>query len=98
MKEKKFMNKREWLNRPDHYDSGAVHTKVYADGLNVDAEVCIWDCSRKITLNFRCDEKDVKERAEKLNKLISHLTEMRDAMGKAYEYHLEVKDDSEDDY
>ena len=81
-KEKKYLNKRDWLNPPDHWDTGAIQFNVTFDLGYVDVNLSIWDCSRKATLGLGFgNEKEAKQRADKIDKLINHLEEIKVAMG-----------------
>jgi len=95
MTEKTFLSKRKWLNPKNHSDTGMYAVSVSADEYGVNGSFTLWDCSRKITLDFFCEEKDAKIRADKIDMLINGLQEMKEAMGKAYDYHLEAKEEEE---
>lgn len=79
---------RKWLNPKGHWDTGAIQWEVRTSGTIhvIEGNLSIWDCGRKITLNFSAyNPQDLKQRARKLELLISELEEFREAMGKAYE-------------
>lgn len=93
-KEKTFLAKRKWLNPIDHADTGMFSMDVSAESYGVSGTFTLWDCGRKVSLDFWVsDEKDAKARANKLDMLISGLQEMKEAMGKAYNFYLENKTD-----
>jgi len=97
-KEKIFLNKREWLNPKGHADTGAIASKVSADKYGVYGHISIWDCGRKIELSIYYDnEKEAKQRARKLQMLIDHMKEVQVALGQAYPYYLEHKEEEDDD-
>ena len=98
-KEKKFGTRRRWLNPKGHSDTGMISWEVIADSAHVDAGFSMWDCSRKISLDFSIWEpKDAEQRAEKLDFLIEELTAMREAMADAYKYHVvEAAKESDDE-
>jgi len=86
MKEKKFLSIRKWLNPKDSADSGMVTAHVTASYGIVDSSLTIWDCARKITLDFGFyDEKAAVQRAQKLDLLIDTLQQMKAQMGVAFE-------------
>lgn len=92
--------KRKWLNPKTHSDLGAIKYKVHHDGGTgwVAAEVDIWDCGRKITLDFDCHNKrDAKNRTKKLDILIESLQEMKVHLNKALDYDDVFEYDEEDD-
>lgn len=92
-KEKSFLKKRSWLNPNGHDDTGMYSISVSGHVWGLDASFDIWDCSRKISLSFYCtNEKDFKQRAQKIDNLIAGLQEMKEAIGKAYEYHIQVRE------
>lgn len=91
------MNKRIWLNPKTSYDTGALHVYVtrHSDSSYIDAELSLWDCSRKIHLSFGCNGytlKETQERANKIDLIINALQEMKVAMGKAYNDILSEED------
>lgn len=92
MKEKTFLNKRKWLNPIDHSDTGMYSIDVSADDYGANGTFTLWDCGRKVSLDFCCTEKDAKIRADKINMLIGGLQEMKVALGKAYNFYLENKE------
>lgn len=94
---KYYLNKRKWLNPIRHEDSGAVHYSVYNGDYGwVDADLTIWDCSRKITLNLGfSNPTEAKQRAIKINSLIKALEEMKKAMGEAYEDVCNYREETE---
>jgi len=86
MKEKKFLSIRKWLNPKDSADSGMVQAFVASSYGCVDSSLTIWDCSRKITLDFSFyDEKSAAQRAQKLDLLIDAMQQMKAKMGVAFE-------------
>lgn len=92
---------RTWLNPLKSDDDGMIKWGVYQDGEFVNAEFAIWDCSRKVSLNFDFSSADVRyntsgeERAKKLDLLIKELTDMRKALGEAYSLAHKAEDEHE---
>ena len=85
MSEKIYLSSRKWLNPIGGCDSGAIQYSVHSDYGYVEANMDIWDCSKKAQLTFSFeDEKSAKIRLKKINILISSLEDMKKAMGKAY--------------
>lgn len=88
---KKYVNKRLWLNPISSSNSGAVTYSVSADlgdetWQGIDAEFVIWDCYRKVGLDFSMyDAKTATEVATKINALIVALEEFKVHLGKAWE-------------
>jgi hypothetical protein len=85
---------RKWLNPHRHDDTGMFSWFVeYESDLEehyptdwVDASLDVWDCSRKASLNFGfSNEKQAKQRAEKIDMLITALQDMKKAMAEAYQ-------------
>lgn len=80
---KRMTYKREWLNPPTSSDSGAISYCYGHDYNYYQSDMTIWDCSRKITLDFGFTlgkRKEQSARIKKINILIKALIEMRDAM------------------
>lgn len=78
---------RVWLNPPNHYDTGALHWNVSACGSYVDADLTIWDCGRKVTLNFSFgNDKDAKLRANKIDLVIKELAKFKEALGEGLSF------------
>lgn len=84
---------RQWLNPERHDDTGMFAWFVeYERDENdsypsdwVEAALDIWDCSRKVSLNFGfSNEKQAKQRAEKIDMLITALQDMKKVMAEAY--------------
>ena len=91
--DKTFGKTRRWLNPKAHSDTGMISWDVSASGYSVEAEFSMWDCSRKINLDFNVyNEKDARDRAAKLDILIEELTKMREAMADAYAHYTVEKD------
>jgi len=90
-----FGESRKWLNPLKSNDTGMMSWIVCIDEWSpkyVDVSVGFWDCGRKIDLDlgFSTDkQKTVKERAAKINTMISELEKVRDNMSAAYLYSLE---------
>lgn len=99
-KSKKYLKTRHWLNPKDHCDTGMISAEVtYESYCYVSANLEIWDCSRKIALDLGFDPrryKDVAQRADKIDRIIKTLTEMRASMEKAY-LENRLNGDEEDD-
>lgn len=95
MKDKTFLNKREWLNSKTDCDTGAVHTTVSADEYSLNADMTLWDCSKKITLNFSIwDKSGIKQRKAKIAKLINHLKQLETAIDKGSVHFLKLKEEA----
>ncbi|MCA1799746.1 MAG: hypothetical protein LC650_00445 [Actinobacteria bacterium] len=76
--------RREFLNREGHHTLASILATILASKKEVktwmDAEIVITDCYRAITLEFDAyDKEDYENSVEKLDKLISTLTEFREA-------------------
>ena len=91
MKYKVYKKGRAWLNHVDSYNSGAIQYKVSADRpwkegyIDICAELSIWDCSRKITLDFNAsDEKEAKKVADKIQILQNALQDIKEGLSEAY--------------
>lgn len=85
MSDKIYLSKRKWLNPKSKCDSGAIQYSVHSEYNYIEANMDIWDCSKKIGLTFSFgDKKNAKIRLVKINILIDSLIEMKKAMGKAY--------------
>ena len=85
MSEKIYLSGRKWLNPTGGCDSGAIQYSVHSEYGYVEANMDIWDCSKKIGLTFSFStKKDAKIRLNKINKFIDALEDMKRAMGKAY--------------
>lgn len=78
-------NSRQFLNPLKDDDTGLLQSHVIVHRWSIDAEFSIWDCNRKISLNFDCySHEDILKRAEKVDKLIEHLQQFRKGLGKAF--------------
>jgi len=67
-----------WLNPLSSNDTGAVQASGSYDEYWIDLSVDIWDCSRKISLDFSIlGPKSYKERLKKLDNLIQILEECK---------------------
>ena len=98
MKEKIYLNKRTWLNPVGHWNSGAIAYKVMRDEYSVDGTLSFWDCSKKITLDLCIhDPKSAKQVANKVDLMLSALTEIKENLGKAYSDLLDDPKYEEDD-
>jgi len=91
MKFKIYTKARKWLNPIGCYNSGAIQYKVSADKpwkdgeVDICAELSIWDCSRKIVLDFNvCNEKSAINVAKKIQILQDALQDIKVNLGKAY--------------
>lgn len=94
--------KRKWLNPKDSSDSGMIQYNVHHDeGTGwISAEFSVWDCGRKIVLDFDCDsDRTAKNRAKKLDILIASLLEMKEELGKCLDYDdvFEYDEEEEED-
>ena len=80
---------RKWLNPSDHEDTGLVAWYVKCrdkDSEWVDANLSIWDCYKKISLDFDCHAtKDLEVRLKKLDLLEEAIAGVRAGLLKAYE-------------
>ena len=92
MKFKIYTKNRKWLNPVDSSSSGAIQYKVSADApwkegvIDICASLDIWDCSKKISLDFGIfEEKDAAKVAKKIKMLQDALEDIKVALGKAYE-------------
>jgi len=98
---KPIHNVRRWLNPKDHSDSGMLHVMVDVDDdpeyPYVGVDFTIWDCSRKVTLDFSfCTMKEAKQRAEKIDLLIQELTNLKAVMGVAYNHSFQAMENREE--
>lgn len=82
-------NGRDWLNPVDSYHTGliqhSVESSVYKDdellANCVDANFDIWDCSRKVSLDFSYSSNESYQQSlDKVNLLINHLREFKDSL------------------
>ena len=101
-KQKLYVNKRKWLNPIDISNSGAISYVVSSwtyDGEEekyIDGEFSIWDCGRKITLDMSFSSLiGSKNVANKIDKLIESLEDIKCALGKAYNEKIGVLDKDE---
>jgi len=92
MSKKFIVSDRQWLNPEQHNDTGMFAWGVEYEPSDgnckydyVEAHFDVWDCSRKTSLNFGfSNEKQARQRAEKLDMLIKALHQMREHMATAY--------------
>jgi len=90
--DKMYLSKRLWLNPKASSDSGALQYEVSIEKGYIDdkyrylsANLDIWDCNRRISLDFGFDsDKSAKERDKKISLMITALQEIKQALGKAY--------------
>jgi len=82
---------RKWLNPVNSYNSGAIQYIVSSDEpwdrgeSDISAELSIWDCSRKITLDFSVyTHKDAVNSAKKIQVLQDALQDIKEALSSAY--------------
>jgi hypothetical protein len=99
--EKYFGRSRKWLNPERSSDTGMVswEVSVWNGDRYIDGTFHVWDCSRKISLDFNCsvDKPDkCKQRADKFDILIKELQDMREAMGKALDYANQNTEDQDE--
>lgn len=91
---------RKWLNPKSSGDSGMVTWYVEGDldsAYFIDATFSIWDCSRKINLNFSFSSaKAAKERADKIDFLITELQDMKDHLAIAYRENVMANGERDD--
>ncbi len=100
MNEKKFIQKRAWLNPLSSNDTGAISTDLFANSYSVSCNVQIRDCSRQIDLNFDVysgvNEGTITQRKKKLKLMIDMLQELYDNLDDAYDLHLKLKQEAEE--
>lgn len=92
MSNEKQKGNRVWLNPLSSDDDGAMQWKVSGHGDRwISAEISIWDCGRKISLDFDFStnpnpsyEASAEQRAKKIDLLISELQKFRTELGEAY--------------
>ena len=90
---------RRFLNPKHHWDTGILEWNVEQTNGYTDARFDIWDCSKKISLSFNIvNEIDAKNRAKKLEILITELTNFREALADALANSVLRPIDDEDDY
>jgi len=97
-KQKIHVNKREWLNPINISNSGAISYAVssWSDDQYIDGEMSIWDCNRKVNLDFSFGTKQgAKNVASKINKMIDALEEIKAALGEAYARKVDVLEGKE---
>lgn len=83
---KKKLSKRKWLNSLNSPDTGAVQYHGYYDQYSMNIDMTIWDCSRKISLDFSLyEDGDYKERLKKIRILKESLQEIEDYMNEHYD-------------
>lgn len=92
------LSKRIWLNPKDSTDTGAIHWQIeQSDDSEIYAAINIWDCGKKVSLNFDCGitswSTSPAERAKKIDLMVGALQEFKAAMGKAYANLKEVEKD-----
>ena len=81
----KEVGSRSWLNPNKNSDTGAVQWYVEYNDYGPQCQFSIWDCSRKISLDFSFyNEKGANQRAKKIDILVKHLLLMKKEMGDAY--------------
>lgn len=94
-----FLTTREWLNPIGHPDTGAIEVKVSGNNQSswVDASVDVWDCGRKISLDFNFNnEKTAQQRAEKIDLMIKVLTDTKTALGKAFDNMVKIRENDDE--
>lgn len=85
-------HQRKWLNPVGHWDTGAMSWHVSCDYSDVESELTLWDCSRKITLSFAyTTQAEKRGRIKKIDTLIQALEDMKSAMDECDEYAAEWK-------
>lgn len=83
-KETTLLLKRDFLNPLGHEDSGIMESTVSYDEFFITSSVSIWDCGKKIALEFSIyNIQDAKERAQKIHTMIQHLRAVQTALGEA---------------
>ena len=90
--------KRKFLNPVGHADSGILEWVVDQYDEGVDAHFSIWDCSRKIVLDFSFyNIRGANQRAKKLDLLLEEMSALKEALADATSnsiIHYEEQDDS----
>lgn len=89
---------RKFLNPVTHWDTGILEWNVTQEDSWIDGKFTVWDCSRKISLDFSFgDSKEADQRAKKLDILITELQQFREALADALQasYLTPVEDDDE---
>jgi len=89
---------RDWLNPVDHGDTGSIKFYVYADnGYAVNSTLEISDCTKKVFLEFGyMDEEEYQQRLEKIDKIMIHLSELKDGLMTSWPNFCEMKKKEEE--
>lgn len=88
---------RKFLNPAKSYDTGILEWKVEQYDEGIDATFSIWDCYKKIVLDFNLhDELTAKQRAKKLQILIDELISFREAIADALSNSVLTYEDKDD--
>ena len=92
---KSLLCRRVWLNPLKSPDNGSFHTAVdfhdTEEGPFVEADLCLRDCVRSITLDFGFHDKGgLKKRMKKAKLLLKEVQDFHDALEAASEAFLEV--------
>lgn len=87
-RKKKYVKRnRLWLNPISSYDTGALEWEVGGSYGSIHGDFAIWDCSKKIVLNFAADDlAEARKRAKKVDTLITELQKFKQALGEAWEF------------
>ncbi len=91
MKDKTIYSKRAWLNPISEGDTGAIQAHVTMSAFRnskmwIDSYVSIWDCGKKITLDFSSDAKrQTKARLKKINIMLEVLEGVKEGLTEASE-------------
>lgn len=87
-----FTQRRKFLNKTGH---GRIVTSLHCDAYGLDATLDIADCSRTIHLdtsvylglkNFKQNDKNVRDRLEKLQLLEAEIAHLRISIEAGYDY------------
>ena len=79
-----YRTSRKFLNPAKSYDTGILEWKVEQYGAGIDASFSVWDCTKKIVLDFSFTEsKEANARAKKIQILIDELISFRESIADA---------------
>lgn len=88
---------RRFLNPAKSYDTGILEWKVEQYDNGVDALFAVWDCSKKIVLDFGFhDELTANQRAKKLQILIDELVSFRETIADALSNSILIYEDEDE--
>jgi hypothetical protein len=82
---RKTLAKRMWLNPIESSDTGAMSVSGEWDEWDIAVYASIWDCSKKIELNFSVGSYRTKNQSlNKIDKMIAGLQAARDYIEEVY--------------